>query len=230
MPKEYSHERRNKRLKKGLLTFSFIVGLTGVGVVIFFIYNDLQLNQSEEVVGEERTVSQVLGDSDAYLVSHDKFEFELPGDWREIDKVDRQNEQSITWQATLRDEDNRWLKLYINTIPEDEAIVRLLPVNVEGSEMRRGQMSGHCNTFTGSSTEGQRYPLAKWEDVEFLCDANRTVNTNIIGTGQEGQPINTVEITGEDSGTNQYFFVYRDQNIRPNFEIFYNAVNSFRAK
>jgi hypothetical protein len=144
----------------------------------------------------------------------------FPGDWREIDRVERANEQSITWQATLRDEDNRWLKLYINTIPEDEAVVRLLPVSVDGAQMSRGQMSGHCNTFTGATVQGERYPLAKWEDVEFWCDANRAVNTNIIGTGQQGQPPNTIEITGENSGTNRYFFVYRDQNIRPNFDIF----------
>lgn len=195
-----------------------------------FIYNDLRLSQSTEVVGEERTIAQVLGNTDTLLVNEQDFEFELPGDWRKIDAVNTANEQSITWQATLRDEDNRWLKLYINSIPEDQAVVRLLPVKVSDSRMQRGQLSGHCNTFTGEASGGQRYPMAKWEDVDFWCDAGRRVNVNIIGTGQASQPINTIEITGENSGTNRYFFVYTDQNIRPNFEILYSAVNSFRAK
>ncbi len=230
MSNVYTHENRNKSLKRGLLAVSFLVGLAGVVMVVAFIYNDLRLNQSEEVIGTERTVAQVLGNTDTTLINEDNFEFELPGDWREIDKVNRPTEQSITWQATLRDEDNRWLKLYINTIPQDQAVVRLLPVSVNQSRMQRGQLSGHCNTFTGEAAAGQRYPLAKWQDVDFLCDAGRRVSVNIIGTGQAGQPNNTIEITGENSGTNRYFFVYTDQNIRPNFEILYNAINSFRAK
>ena len=208
---------------------SLLVGLAGVTMVVAFIYNDLQLNQSEPVEGEERAVAQVLGNADSLFVSEDNFEFELPGDWREIDRINRPTEQSITWQATLRDEDNRYLKLYKNTIPDD-AVVRILPVSVNENRLQRGQLSAHCSTFTGSSESGERYPVAKWEDVEFRCDANRTVNVNIIGTGQRGQPFNTFEVTGPDSGTNRYFFVYTDQNIRPNFDIFYNAVNSFRAK
>ncbi len=230
MTNVYSHDSRRSRLKKGLLVMSLLVGLTGVLGVVAFIYYDLRTNQSEQVEGQERVVSQVLGSSDTFFVNEDKFEFELPGDWREIDRVDRAREQSITYQATLRGEDNRYLKVYINTIPDDP-VVRLLPVTVRGSELERGRLSAHCSTFTGVQAEGgNRTALAKWEDVEFLCDVGRTVNQNIIGTGQVGQPVNTVEITGETSGTNRYFFKYTDQNIRPNFEIFYSAINSFRAK
>lgn len=229
MSRQYTHNHSGRFMKRGLLVVSFLVGLAGVIMVVAFIYNDLQLNQSEPVQGEERAVAQVLGNADSLFVSEENFEFELPGDWREIDRIDRPTEQSITWQATLRDEDNRYLKLYVNTIP-DEPIVRLLPVNVSDNQLQRGQLSAHCATFTGSSEDGRRYPIAKWEDVEFLCDANRTVNVNIIGTGQHGQPTNTVEVKGPNSGTNRYFFVYTDQNIRPNFDIFYNVVSSFRAK
>lgn len=229
MSHKHIHNQSRRLMKRSLLTVSLLVGLAGVTMVIAFIYNDLKLNQSEIVEGEARTVAQVLGNADSLFVSEENFEFELPGDWREIDRINRPTEQSITWQATSRDEDNRWLKLYKNTIPDDP-IVRLLPVTVNDNRLQRGQLSAHCATFTGSNDNNERFPVAKWEDVEFRCDANRTVNVNIIGTGQRGQPFNTFEITGVNSGTNRYFFVYTDQNIRPNFDIFYNAVGSFRAK
>ncbi len=229
MSRSYSRHHSRSKLKLGFVLFSvmaFIAVLVAGGM---FIYNDLRLNQSEPVEGQERTVSQVLGNTDTKFVDEPNFSFELPGDWREIDRVQTDRENSITWQATLRNEDNRYLTLHINTIPDD-AVVRLLPVTVNGSRMQRGQLSGNCSSFTGLQEQSTNRALARWENVDFLCDTSNRVNTNIIGTGQEGQPQNTVEITGESSGTNQYFFLYKDQNIRPNFDILYSAVNSFRAK
>lgn len=218
----YNHQQRPKRLKRGLLALSFMMGLGGIGAAGLFIYNDLRLNQSPVVEGESRVVGQVMGSADAYFVNEPLFDFELPVDWREIDRSDTARERSITWQATKLNEDNRYLKLYINTIPDDP-IVRLLPVRVNGSQLQRGQLSASCSTFSDDAS-------AKWEDVEFRCDTARRVDTNIVGTGEAGQPINTFEITGPEGGTNRYFFVYTDRNISPNFEIFYSAINSFQAK
>lgn len=229
MPRSYSRYYNRSKLQLGFVLFS-VVAFVAVSVAGgMFIYYDLRLNQPEPVEGQERTVSQALGNTDTKFVDEPNFSFELPGDWRKIDRVRTDRENSITWQATLRNEDNRYLTLHINTIPDD-AVVRLLPVVVDGSRMQRGQLSGNCSSFTGLQKQSSNRALARWENVDFLCDTSNRVNTNIIGTGQEGQPQNTIEITGESSGTNQYFFLYRDQNTRPNFDIFYSAVNSFRAK
>lgn len=232
MSKSYSHHHRQHKqhnLKLGIVVLSVLASVGVIVMVGMFIYNDLRLNQSEAVEGQERTVSQVLGNTDTKFIDEQNFSFELPGDWREIDRATTDRERSITWQATLRNEDNRYLTLHINTIPDD-AVVRLLPVTVNGSRMQRGQLSGNCSSFTGLQEQSGSRSLARWEDVDFVCDTSNRVNTNIIGTGQGGQPQNTIEVTGESSGTNQYFFLYKDQNIRPNFDILYSAVNSFRAK
>jgi|AntRauTorckE6833_2_1112554.scaffolds.fasta_scaffold14967_1 hypothetical protein len=231
----YRYNHRTKKLRVGLLVVSFLFGIGGILLAGFFVYSDLQNNQAEVIEGESRTVAQVLSDSDAFFVNEPDFDFELPNDWREIDRVDSPNEQSITWQATLKDEDNRFLKLYINTIPQDP-VVRLLPVSVNGSRLQRGQLSPNCSSFTGSETtdrderRGQPPTQTKWANTDFICDVGRIVNENIIGTGQSGEPINTITVTGEESGTNQYFFLYEDRNVRPNFDILYNAVNTFFAK
>lgn len=213
---------------------SFMVGMVGIAAVVLFVINDVRQNQSGVIEGEERSVAQVLGNPDTYFVSEPNFEFELPADWREIDRSDTSQEQSITWQATLRNEDNRYLKLYMNTIPDDP-VVRLLPVRVNGNALQRGQLSAVCGTFTGESlpaAERRGLPptMAKWEDVDFLCNLASIVDTNVIGTGEVGRPLNTFRVSGDKSGENDYFFVYTDRNVRPNFEIFYNVITSFRAK
>lgn len=235
MVNTYRHDHRPSKLKVSLFAVSFLVGLGGILLAGLFIYSDIQNNQSDVVEGEGRTVAQVLGDADALFVNEDNFSFELPDDWREIDRVDTAREQSITWQATLRGEDNRYLKLYMNTIPDDP-LVRLLPIKVDGQRIQRGQMSPNCSSFTGSGAtnrserRGEPATPTRWEDIDFVCNVGSIVDENVVGTGQEGQPLNTFTITGEESGTNQYFFVYTDRNVRPNFEIFYGAVNTFYAK
>lgn len=228
MSSVYTHDHRRNNVKASVFLVVLLSSLAGLGLIAFFIYNDLQTNKAESVQGEERTVSQAFGSTTTHFVTEEDFEFELPGDWREIDKIDRPSEQSITWQATKKNADNRWLKLYINTIPDDP-IVRLLPVTVEENKLKRGQLSAPCGTFTGSDADGASV-IAKWEDVEFMCDLTKGVDNNIIGTGQKGQPLNTLTVTGEKSGKNRYFFVYTDRNIQPKYEIIYDAINSFQAK
>jgi hypothetical protein len=230
----YRHDHHSRKRRIGVVATSFLVAAVGVLSIVYFVYRDIAMNQSEPVAGNERVVSQVVSDDESVLVNEDKFQFELPNDWVEIDRVVTDRENSITWQATLKNEDNRYLTLHINTIPDDP-VVRLLPVTVNGNRLQRGQLSGNCSTFSGEATDGttrQTGPpvLAKWENVEFMCAVGRYVDENVIGTGQAGRPLNTIEVTGEESGTNRYFFVFTDRNIRPNFDILYSAVNTFTAK
>lgn len=235
MAQTYRHDHQATPLRTGVFVVSFLVGVGGILLAGFFIYSDLRSNQAASVEGEERTVAQVLSDSDAYFVNEPNFDFELPEDWREVDRIQTNSEQSITWQATERDEDNRTLTLHINTIPE-EPIVRMLPISVNGNRLQRGQMSPNCSGFTGSETtdpgerRGQPPTQTRWANTDFICDVGRIVDENIVGTGQAGEDINTFTVTGEESGTNSYFFLYKDRNVRPNFEIMYNAVNTFYAK
>jgi hypothetical protein len=229
----YDHHRRKHQVN--LVILSFVVAFVGIASIVYFVYQDISVNEAQPVEGVENSVAQVLGGTESYLVNEEAFDFELPADWREIDRVQTTSENSITWQATLKNEDNRYLTLHMNTIPQDP-IVRLLPVTVDENQLRRGQLSANCATFTGSGTSnaserrGQPPAPAKWENIDFICDIPNIVDQNVIGTAQAGQPLNTFTVTGEDSGTNQYSFVYTDRNVRPNFDILYNAVSTFFAK
>jgi hypothetical protein len=220
-------KRRGRKLAKVLICSILLVGILG-GLLI----RDVLKNQDvEPVSGAARSVAQqVKGDSTEKLtINEPLYRLALPGDWKEIDRKKVATEQSITWQAKKKNADNRWLKLYIDTIPPDFAVNRLLPVeaSADGS-LSFSEISDNCANFTRPGTNEKIPGPSKWQQVNFICDLPNFVQ-NKVGTGSAAG-INTIKISTPDKGEHRYFFLYTDHNIQPDYTILYDALHSFRAK
>lgn len=229
----YGRQNPKKTKKKGFLLLLIVLLLAGFAGLL--IYKDIISNGDTAVEGKSNTVAQASTESiKAHLVNEPYFSMELPHDWKEIDRKNVANEKSITWQATAKGQDNRSLKLYIDVIPSDIAINRLLPVSAQSNRLSYGTVSDNCANFTKGGTmdagEASKLPPtpAKWQKVDFICDLPRFID-NQIGTGTPGS-INSVSIAGPSKGGHKYFFLYIDRNFQPDHNILYNAIKSFEAK
>lgn len=230
----YGHKPGRRRRTRVLIVFAAALLVFGSGIAL--VYADLRKNQdSGSVEGTGRTVAQSLDDSaTTTLLDHPFFTMEFPSDWKEISKTDTTREHSVTWQATKHREDNRYIKIYVDTIPKDYAVNRMVVLTSRGNSFSVGDISPNCSTFTkgGVQAAGQAQFLqpeqAKYQAVDFICDLPQ-VTDNETGTSS-AEAINTASATGSSKGKHSYFFVYVDHNIQRNDSIFYNALRSFKAK
>lgn len=217
----------------GIFLAIFIV----MAIIGGFIFADIKRSSGPEVVeGPGKSVSQVLSDSIQKLtIDESTFYMELPGDWKEITRVNNKVENSISWRSTKKGEENRILTLYIDLAPPNKPLNRLLPVKAEGGRMIiTGDISENCASFTGGGTFDVSKAIhlppspAKWQKVDFLCNLPR-VTDNEVGTGST-DGLNTTFVTGKIKGKHNYFFVYADRNIQAKNGILIDAIESFKAK
>lgn len=230
----YGHKPGRRRRTRVLIVFTIAFLVFGAAAAL--VYADLRKNQdSGSVEGTGRTVAQTLDESShTVTLDHQYFTMEFPSDWKEISKTTSQNENSVTWQATKHREDNRYIKIYIDIIPKNYPLNRMVPLTSRGNGFSVGELSANCSTFTkgGLQAAGQAQFLqpeqAKWQGVDFICDLPQVTDNEAGTSSAEG--INTVSATGSAKGKHNYFFVYVDHNIQRNDSIFYNALRSFKAK
>lgn len=229
----YDHRTTKHRHAVAIIVSVCLVILVPIA---FLIYRDVVKNGSASSKGTSKTVGQVIGDNSlhGYRVEEPFFSMQLPSDWKETSRRNQNGEQSITWQATKKYQDDRWLKVYIDSVPQELPVNRLLPVTVQGNSLSAGDISDNCATFTGGGTLDTskafllKPTLAKWQGVDFICNLPNVVE-NQVGIGATGG-VNQIVVTGETKGTHRYFFLYTDHNIQPNYTIPTDAMNTFRAK
>ena len=185
---------------------------------------------NKSVPGTAVSIPQNNGSSARTAFEESLYSFQLPSDW----KIIATKPNSITWQATIKGADNRMLTIYTDVIPTTYPVNRELPLNVSGNQITYDDLSDNCANFTpgGTLDTGQAVKLkpapSVWHGVNFICNLPQVVD-NQIGTGSTAG-VNTVTITGPTKGTHNYFFLYIDRNVQPDYTILYSALQSFRAK
>lgn len=231
MARGYAIGRRPKHRFKKLLAVMVVSFVIFGGILSFVIWDARKNNTSPEIEGQSRQVAQsedVKGAVSTTRVKEPYFSFDLPRGWKEVDRKNTTNERSITWQSKVKKEDNRWLKLYVDVIPVDLAVNRLLPIDVAGNTITYRQLSDNCKNFTTAKSNTTEPQASKWQGVSFICDLPNHVQ-NKIGTGTAGAT-NATTISGPEKGKHKYFFVYTDHNIHPDYQLFYSMLESFEAR
>lgn len=229
----YGHGTSKRRPRKALLVFGFAIIL--IGLLGAFVFLDLNRSVTPVIEGEGRVVSQVLSDnSQKITIDEPFFSFELPSDWKEVSRNENAQYNSINFQATAKEKDNRYLTVYVDRIPFDKPFNRIVTVRAIGNNINYSDVSDNCANFTVGGAQGGQpvstlRPLAtKWNKVDFICNLPQ-LNDNQVGTASEGSP-NAVTVTGATKGAHKYFFLYSDRNYQPDYNIFYDMLESFKAK
>ena len=171
-------------------------------------------------------------------VDESLFSLSLPGAWKLSAKDWDARYHSYQWNSQDHKSAGRWFRVYVDTIPQDQAVNYLLPVTVQDGSMVMGQVSDNCVNFTkGAIPEDQR-PVnvsitqsiipSRWALVDFLCD-NASVSHQVVGASSSAA-INTVILSGPTQGQHKYYFMFDDNNISPDFGMFERILGSFTPK
>lgn len=157
--------------------------------------------------------------------SEGDFAISLPTDWI---YTGRANDiyHAYTFENTAGNKGTRVLAVYVDNIPTALGVNRVLPVEASGDRVIPNTVSDNCANFTGNKVPGSASTPAKWAGIDFLCDLANYAR-NVSGTSSPGA-INSVTLTGPKIGQRKIFFTYTDDSAEPNYQIFYDALQSFR--
>jgi hypothetical protein len=171
-------------------------------------------------------------------IDEDLFNVILPGPWKLSAKDWDARYRSYQWDSQDQKTAGRWFRVYVDRIPKDQAVNYLLPIKVQDGVMTFGTVSDNCVNFTQSAVPESQRPVniplsqaalpSRWELVDFLCD-NANVSQQVVGAaGADG--LNTVTLKGPNKGSHQYFFMFRDNNISPDYGLMEKIMATFTVK
>lgn len=156
------------------------------------------------------------------------FTMELPADWKRLAPDLAGPHKKYSYQAGLKNADNRYLTIYTDGLPQNMAVNKAVAVRGEGSKLSHGMASENCTEFTAQPAANALAVPAKWDGIDFLCDMD-TNTRNVIGTSSPGN-INKVVLTDVGFTQHSFFFLYEDNNNTPDYDIFYKMLDSFTVK
>lgn len=154
------------------------------------------------------------------------FSFKLPSDWKKTGQLTTGPHRKYSYQATLKYADNRYLDVYFDQLPLNMAVNKTVAVRGEGATLTYGQVSDNCMSFTNKPSASAIQAPAKWDGVDFICDMD-AITKNVVGTSSPGN-INKVELVSPGFTKHHLFLVYTDHNHSPDYQIFYDFLNSFK--
>lgn len=218
---------RRRRIRTAIVALAF-VGLLigGASLAPRLLTADTQISEPPPP-----KVTKVLGTQTKVRVfTAGPLKLDLPDDWEAFTPEDAPA-GSYSWRNTKGNKGVRVLTAYLDNLPADMAVNRVLAVAADGDKLTLyGSVSDNCTEFVA----GGRAPVggngrepARWSGVQFVCDTGN-YNRNLVGiSSPDGQ--NMVRLTGP-SGTHRIFLTYYDADIAPKFGIFTAAAESLRLR
>lgn len=220
--KRSTHTRRTATV--AALLVLIVVLASGTWIAKHYLKAETSLQQAPAMTHKVR-----LSGTKAETFEKPMFRIDLPHSWKEVAPLDTIH-TPYSWRGTGDTARMRSLNIYVDDIPTDMAVNRMLPIQADGNKIDvLNAVSDNCAGFTGTSDKSSQTGTAsaKWSGVNFICDmGNKT--RNVTGTSSP-KGVNDVTITGHN-GTHQYFFVYTDNSSSPDYSIFTSALTSFSAK
>jgi hypothetical protein len=219
---------KRKIFTKYLLFGTLCLALIGLAVWFFFYRNS---DNSTSFTTPGVSVANVKIETRDF--ENEYFKITLPTTWVDLGRKNPFSyEVYYEFQNTLKDYDNRWVRVYVDVIPKTQAITKLLPVTVVNNRLVPGELSDTCRSFYGAPTEGgsqsvEQTWIANWQGVEFNCNMN--VGENFIGTATSDEGYG-VTLINQDGTSHKYFIAYIDHNIHPDNNFIIDVVNSFETR
>jgi hypothetical protein len=217
-----------------------IVLIVAVVTAVFYFAFVTGSNKGADLKNNNTPLVTRVGDgkSNSTIVNEPLFTMNLIGSWKETSRNSDPAYKTIQWNDAAKNSGGRWVRIYVDTIPADLALNYLLPVAAYEDGLSIGPMSENCASFTQGATSStdrdvsvpisQESLPARWQAVSFMCE-NSHVSHQLVGTGSsEGS--NAVTVTGKEHGKHKYFFLYNDANYHPDYTIFTEILDSFKAK
>lgn len=235
MSKHYQIERsQDSRKKRYVVVVAVFILLVLVGGSIYVVAdlnrNRLSIDNTENAA--TLGVVNPIKEPDQ-LFQTDLYQFKAPADWRRINNpevtVGNKRYYPDRYQGTTGNHIGRKVDVYIDSIPSDLGIDKVIAVQPAGQRVIVGGMSEQCYYFTDvpDGKSGNNFP-SFWEEegIKFLCKSS--VITNVVGAIYETQSTGVTLKTSV--GDKNFFLVYTDHGSSTNNNIFIDILASFRTK
>lgn len=218
-----SRKRRVGKVIATILIVAIVIGSLGFTIKTF-LDGDTTISSTPAPSTSKITASE----STKQQISTQLFAFDLPADWQPTTSPS-QPYRLHSWQNTAGNKGVRVLTVYVDGAPQT-AVNRSLPVQANGARLvMLGGVSDNCVNFTQAAKETSSDSLpGKWHGVDFLCDTANYAR-NVVGTSSP-DGVNTVRLSSATNGQHTFFFAYTDNSATPDYNIFTDAINSFRLK
>lgn len=125
---------------------------------------------------------------------------------------------------------SRVMEVYIDNLPEELGVNRAIVVDSVDGTISYDVVSDNCTTFTDSSKKNPQTGIgvAKWQEIEFLCDMGNAARA-VVGTiSDDGK--NMVSVTAATGKVYKVFIAYTDNNINPDYNVFYDILGSLKFR
>ena len=158
------------------------------------------------------------------------FSIYLPSNWKLI-STGTDPYLVYHFQSTQPHEDARYLDVYVDSLPTNLGVNRILPVLANGAQLTltSTDVSDNCSSFTRTSAKQPTESThAKWNNIDFYCDL-ADYERDLVGIGSP-EGFNLVTLKGPATGTHKIFITYTDNTQAPDYSIFTSALKTFRIK
>jgi hypothetical protein len=223
--------RSKKKTKRYIWVVVLLMLLALCAAAAYVAY--MVLSEADETISTPQAITREYappqGEDTKEFIQQGLFTITLPSDW--VLKGHNETPHNLySYQATEKNEDNRWLEIYVDRVPTDAAFNKLLPVIIENNKIVvTGSVSENCIEFTGPQGNPRGAGVdslpAKWQGVDFLCDLSNYTR-NVVGVGTVAAKHNIV-LNGPTAGQHTFYFKYIDHNISPDYQILEKALQSF---
>lgn len=221
---EKQHQKSRKWLPVVLVTFLLLVAAGALGAK-YYLKADTMLTQAQPVVKPA-----VLPHAETYqTVKGPTFSLEVPSTWKLVTSLPASQYKIFRWQGTTVNDEQRWTDVYVDTIPTDFALNHMTPIKANGSQITvLNDTSDNCANFTEAAQANPKPATApaKWSGIGFICDIASTTR-DVVGTAT-AESGNGVNLSGS-MGAHRYFFVYTDNSVTPDYNVFSRQLKSFRS-
>jgi hypothetical protein len=155
------------------------------------------------------------------------FSFETDKSWHFVPEESTDNK--FVYRSTSRNIVKSDLAVYVNSLPRDLLVTRILPTKANTDRFKVGDISSHCRDYLhGLIRPGDNNPVnAIVKGVRIKCQVDGTSNT--VGTGLINGSYQ-VPLMGHKNTINKYYLVYHDLQYTPQFARFINIAWSFRSR
>lgn len=228
----YNKSRDYRKVKPEVVIATIAV----LAVILTAIYLFLDLNSNATVIdnsNNEPTFSEVETATSSFkLHNTDEFAIRVPENMEYQGKVNVILDEGVkydTYQFVGQTDDavGRKLEIYVDRIPADLPVNKVLHVMSSGNKIVPVRLSDQCYSFTDFPQERQGDPYeSKWNNITFTCKTTET--SNIIAAIEERQS-EGVKVNGLNM-THNYLFVYTDHGYAENNALFSEILRTFEAK
>lgn len=222
---------RSEKSRRRRVIFWGTLSLIILAIIIFgalwFIHH---LKPQTQIKQAKAVTSTINYSPKTKQYSEPDFTIALPNSWHVVDRPPGPY-QTYTWQSSDVGSNGQVITVFEDTIPPDYAVNRVLIVSGQVDHLTLdGVASDNCANYTTSNAVvqvGKPGVMAKWQGVSFICD-NANTQRDIIGTSST-DGLDFVLLRNQSTGkTHKFLFSYTDYSINPDYNVFYDTLNSLR--